>query len=338
MPETLLDIQNLRVSFDTAPGKVQAVRGVSFQVMPGEVVGVVGESGCGKSVTAQTILGLLSGPLVSIDSGAILFEGEDLLKKSEAQMRKIRGNEIGIIFQDPMTSLNPTMRIGKQITEAIRCHRSLSAAEARQLAIQTLSAVGIPEPEERLEQYPHQFSGGMRQRVMIAIALVCNPKLLIADEPTTALDVTIQAQILELLKHLKEERGMSILLITHDLGVVAGICDRVVVMYAGQVMEVGSVDDIFYRPQHPYTKALLSAIPRLGTSHQQTLTAIQGSPPSLLHPPNGCPFSARCHWAMDVCSNRTPALQQIQEGHTAACWLQHSYAKKQLEAFLGAKR
>lgn len=333
MSDNLLEIQDLRVTFHTRTGTVEAVRGVSFNVLPGEVVGIVGESGCGKSVTAHTVLGLINQPPGKVESGSVLFHGEDLLKKSEKAMRSIRGNKIGIVFQDPMTSLNPTMRIGKQLTEAIRSHRTMSSQEARECAIEMLQAVGIPEADSRLDQYPHQFSGGMRQRVMIAMALVCNPSLLIADEPTTALDVTIQAQILELLKRLKEERGMSILLITHDLGVVAGICNRIVVMYAGEVVETGSVEQIFYSPQHPYTKALLEAIPRLGTSQQQKLTPIQGAPPSLTNPPAGCLFAARCRWAMEVCRNHTPHLETVEAGHAAACWLHHDHAKARLAAF-----
>ncbi len=328
MAQPLLDIKNLRVSFNTHIGKVQAVRGISFAIAPGEVVGIVGESGCGKSVTAHSILRLINTPPGMVESGEIWFESEDLLKKSEREMQSIRGNKIGIIFQDPMTSLNPTMRIGKQLMEGIQRHQRVSATSARELAREMLETVGIPHASTRIDQYPHEFSGGMRQRVMIAVALACNPSLLIADEPTTALDVTIQAQILDLMKRLKEQRGMSILLITHDLGVVAGLCDRIVVMYAGEVMETGTLDQIFYNPQHPYTKALLEAIPRLGKSHLQKLIPILGAPPSLLSPPRGCPFTDRCRWAMEICRQQRPDLTKINQEQKAACWLHHPHAKR----------
>ncbi len=332
-PSTLLKVKDLRVSFDTHAGTIQAVRGVSFQIRPGEVVGLVGESGCGKSVTAHSILRLINSPPGHIDNGEIWFDDQNLLKKSEREMRDIRGNKIGIIFQDPMTSLNPTMRVGKQLVEGILRHKAVSRGEAKRLAIEMLETVGIPHAAQRFDQYPHEFSGGMRQRVMIAIALACDPSLLIADEPTTALDVTIQAQILELMKLLKDERGMSILLITHDLGVVAGLCDRIIVMYAGEVMETGTVEQIFYDPQHPYTKALLEAIPRLGSSHGQKLVPIYGAPPSLLHPPRGCPFTDRCRWAMDVCRRHRPDLEDYGEDHHGACWLHHPHAAERLREF-----
>lgn len=328
----LLSVCDLRVSFHTHAGTIHAVRGVNFTIAPGEVVGLVGESGCGKSVTAHSLLGLINRPPGNIDSGEIWFNGEDLLKKSERQLQDVRGNQIGMIFQDPMTSLNPTMRVGRQILEAIHRHKTLSNSEARQIAIDTLEAVGIPQAATRFHQYPHEFSGGMRQRVMIAIALVCNPALLIADEPTTALDVTIQAQILDLIRSLRESRGMAVLLITHDLGVVAGLCDRIIVMYAGEVMETGSVDQIFYAPKHPYTKSLLQAIPRAGQERHKRLVPILGAPPNLLHATSGCPFTPRCRWAMEVCCNNTPPLLSIGT-QQSACWLHHEYAKQHLEAF-----
>ncbi|MDP1834817.1 MAG: ABC transporter ATP-binding protein [Chlamydiales bacterium] len=329
----LLEVRDLRVSFHTHAGTVEAVRGVSFDLNAGEVVGIVGESGCGKSVTAHTILGLINQPPGAIESGQVLFKGENLLAKTERQMQDIRGNQIGIIFQDPMTSLNPTMRIGQQLLEGIYRHQKVSRGEGKKIALELLEAVGIPEPERRFNQYPHEFSGGMRQRVMIAIALACSPSLIIADEPTTALDVTIQAQILELMKKLKDDRGMSILLITHDLGVVAGICDRIVVMYAGEVMESGTVEQIFYNPQHPYTKALLEAVPRLGQSHKQKLIPIEGAPPHLLYPPKGCPFTARCKWAMQVCPDHRPPLEEVSPGQKAACWLHEPRAQDRLKQF-----
>lgn len=321
----ILEIQNLHVTFDTPAGQIQAVRGVSFHVERGEVVGLVGESGCGKSVTAQSILRLLP---QQISSGRILLEGEELTNKSEKDLESIRGNRVSMIFQDPMTSLNPTMRIGRQIGEALR-HRHLGQRKTREVVIELLNMVGIADAHSRIDAYPFSLSGGMRQRVMIAIALACQPALLIADEPTTALDVTIQAQILELIKELKKQQGISLLLITHDLGVVAGMCDRVIVMYAGQVMEMGTVDEIFYQPKHPYTKALLQAIPKQSSSHK--LRTIAGSPPDLLHPPNGCPFHPRCHFAMTICAHQTPVL------HQAACWLHHPHAKQQLTHFLEDK-
>lgn len=328
--DTLLSVENLSVSFQATLGTVKAVRGVSFHINRGEIVGIVGESGCGKSVTAHTIMGLISRPPASVENGAIRLDGEDLLTKDDRAMEEIRGRRIGMIFQDPMSSLNPTMRIGTQLTEAILRHRRMSKQEAIAHATALLESVGIPQASDRLRQYPHEFSGGMRQRVMIAIALACDPDLIIADEPTTALDVTIQAQILELLKKLSEERGMAVLLITHDLGVVAGLCDRVLVMYAGEIVETGTTDRIFYSPQHPYTKALLEAVPRLGKSHQRRLASIVGAPPDLLDPPKGCAFTDRCPWAMRVCQTYHPVLLSIGEEQTAACWLHHPNAEAQV--------
>lgn len=317
----MLCVKNLKVSFQTYLGQVKAVRDISFDVYPGETVAIVGESGCGKSVTAQAIMGLISSPPGHISGGEILFGGEDLLKKTRKEMRHIRGKEMGMIFQDPMTSLNPTMRIGKQIMEGLRKHHSLSRQEAYVRAIEMLYLVGISNPEKRIEQYPHEFSGGMRQRAMIAIALACGPKLLFADEPTTALDVTIQAQILELMKSIQEKTRTSIVLITHDLGIVAGMCDRVIVMYGGQIVETGTVEHIYSRPFHPYTQGLLRSIPRLDMDKNKDLVPIYGTPPNLLTPPEGCPFCARCDRAMRICKIEAPQLTSITEKSSAACWL-----------------
>lgn len=321
--ETLLKIDNLKVSFKTYAGEVQSVRGINFEVKKGECLGIVGESGCGKSVTSQAIMQLLKTPPAMYKEGSIIFEGEDLLKKSEKEMQKVRGNSISMIFQDPMTSLNPTQKIGKQIAEVLREHKNISKAEAYAEAEKMLELVSMPEPKKRMNQYPHEFSGGMRQRAMIAMALACRPKLIIADEPTTALDVTVQAQILELLQKVQKEIGMSIIMITHDLGVVAKMCDRVAVMYAGQIVEQGSVDAIFNRPSHPYTKGLLSAVPSMEMDRSKALTTIPGTPPDLFAPPAGCGFYARCNKAMKVCQNHMPQMQVIDSELTSACWLNH---------------
>jgi oligopeptide transport system ATP-binding protein len=325
--ENILEVKDLHVSFHTYAGEVKSVRGVNFTVKKGETVAIVGESGCGKSVTAQSIMQLLPQPPAVYKQGSINFNGQDLLLKSEREMQKIRGNDIGMIFQDPMTTLNPTMKVGDQIAESLIKHQGLSRGDAHKRAVEILRMVGIPQPDKRANQYPHEFSGGMRQRGMIAIALACTPKLLIADEPTTALDVTIQAQILELMKELQDRTGTSIILITHDLGVVADMCDRVVVMYAGQVIETGTVDEIFYNPQHPYTQGLLKSVPRLDMNKHEPLQPIIGTPPDLLHPPVGCPFFARCEYAMEVCRGNDPALQDMGAGHMAACWLHHPMAQ-----------
>ena len=322
----LLALENLQTTFRTREGEVHAVRGVSFQVQPGELVGIVGESGCGKSVTCKSIIQLL-GSNGRITGGSIRFQNEDLAQKTPAKMRAIRGNEIAMIFQDPMTALNPVLTIGKQMSEILVRNKKLSKKAAKAAAIAMLDQVGIAEAERRYNQYPHEFSGGMRQRVMIAIALSCNPKLLIADEPTTALDVTIQAQILRLLKSLQQQTRTAILLITHDLGVVAQVCSRVVVMYGGLVMEEGSVEDIFYRPAHPYTQGLLASLPRPDEVNQR-LSPIEGSPPGLLNPPPGCPFAERCPKRMPQCE-RQPAFYNAGEGHRAACWL---WADKEIQA------
>ncbi len=325
--EPLLKVTDLEVSFHTYAGEIQAVRGVSFEVKRGEAVAIVGESGCGKSVTAKTIMKLLPSPPSKIKNGSITFNGNELTTKSEREMQKIRGNDIGMIFQDPMTSLNPTTKVGHQIAEGLIRHKKLSRTLAFQQSIEMLKLVGIPNPEKRATQYPHEFSGGMRQRAMIAIALACQPKLLIADEPTTALDVTIQAQILQLMKSLQEKLNTSIILITHDLGVVAETCEKVVVMYAGQVVEKGTVEEIFTNPQHPYTKGLLKSVPRLDMDRSKALDPIIGSPPDLLAPPKGCAFYPRCDHAMKVCKEFKPELEQIDGKQQAACWLYHPMAQ-----------
>lgn len=323
MSERILDIQDLRVSFDTYAGEVKAVRGVSFHVDQGEVLAIVGESGCGKSVTAQTIMKLNPMPPARIVSGSIRLGEHDIVAAGEKEMQAIRGKEVSMIFQDPMTCMNPTTQVGKQIVEAIKLHQKLSPKEAKAEAIRCLKQVRIPNPEERAKQYPHQFSGGMRQRAMIAMALSCNPKLLIADEPTTALDVTIQAQIMELLADIKNEIHTAIILITHDLGVVAGSADRVAVMYAGKIVETGSTRDIFYHSAHPYTQALIGSLPSVDVTKQQRLVSIPGTPPDLLAPPKGCGFAARCKYCMRVCQEEYPPEFTVGEGHTANCWLLH---------------
>ncbi|WEK53178.1 MAG: ABC transporter ATP-binding protein [Candidatus Cohnella colombiensis] len=319
----ILEVRDLHVSFKMYAGEVQAVRGVSFTLNKGEVLAIVGESGCGKSVTAQTIMRLVPTPPSFIKSGSILFDGKhEITKLTERQMEHVRGNEMGMVFQDPMTSLNPTMTIGAQITEGIRKHEKVGKAEANERAIELLKLVGMSNPDERVHQYPHELSGGMRQRVMIAVALACKPKLLIADEPTTALDVTIQAQIIDLMRDIQEKTGTAIILITHDLGVVAEMAQRVVVMYAGRVVEQGTLDQIFYEPRHPYTWGLLRSVPRLDSDTQKDLASIPGTPPDLFAPPKGCAFAARCPYAMKIC-HEDPEHFKISEGHTAACWLNH---------------
>lgn len=322
----LLEVEHLKVTFPIYGGEVQAVRDVSFYVDQGEVVAIVGESGSGKTVTVQTIMGLIRRE--NIKEGKILFNGREITHLSKKEMRRLRGSEIGMVFQDPMTSLNPTMKIGKQIAEGMRKHQKLSKIEAKQKAVDLLRLVGIPNAEERYHQYPHEFSGGMRQRVVIAIALACNPKLLIADEPTTALDVTIQVQILDLMKELQRKMGTSIVLITHDLGVVAEMAQRVIVMYGGTVVETGDVFDIFENPKHPYTWGLLQSIPNLHEKEKRRLVPIEGSPPDLFSPPKGCPFAPRCQYAMEICVKKSPQEFVISEGHTARCWLNDPRAPK----------
>jgi oligopeptide transport system ATP-binding protein len=323
----ILEIQDLHVSFKTYVGEVQAVRGINLEVAEGECLGIVGESGCGKSVTAHSIMQLLKSPPAEYKKGSILFEGDDLLKKTEKEMQSVRGNTISMIFQDPMTCLNPTQKVGKQIAEVIRQHKNIDKKQAFKEAEKMLELVAVTEPHKRVHQYPHEFSGGMRQRVMIALALACAPKLLIADEPTTALDVTIQAQILELLQSLQKKMNMSIILITHDLGVVAKMCDKVAVMYAGQIVESGLASELFENPSHPYTKGLLSAIPRMDISREKPLQTILGAPPDLFEPPIGCAFFARCSEAMKICENNRPEIESVAEFLESACWLNHLNCK-----------
>jgi len=317
----LLKVQDLQVHFDTDDGVLHAVDGVNFHIDRSETLGVVGESGCGKSVTAMTIMKLLAMPPGRIASGQILFEGTDLVKADAHTMRNLRAKEIAMIFQEPMTSLNPVLSVGEQIAESLRLHEGLSPKQALLKATEMLRLVNIPKPDQRLHDYPHQFSGGMRQRVMIAMALACKPKLLIADEPTTALDVTIQAQILDLLNDLKSQMGMSIMLITHAMGVVAESAQRVVVMYAGRVVEEASVEKLFASPAHPYTKGLIRSIPRIDfdSDHKQRLEAIPGSVPKLINPPKGCRFAPRCQYASDRCTQEMPELREISTGHLVAC-------------------
>ena len=326
--ENLLEVKNLQFSFRTYGGVVKAVRDVSFEVRPGEILGIVGESGCGKSVTSQCLMRLNPEPPGFFEGGEILYKGKDVLKMNKKELRQFRGKEISYIFQDPMTSLNPTMRIGKQIEEVFVGRKGMSAAEKKSKALEILKMVGISDGERRYKQYPHELSGGMKQRVMIAIALVGSPSIVIADEPTTALDVTIQAQILELMKKLKDETNTSIILITHDLGVVADVCSRINVMYGGTLVEKGSVDDIFYRPRHPYTVGLLNSVPNPALGAKEKLIPIEGTPPDLIKPPVGCPFAARCPHVMNLCVSKRPPLFPVGEKHEAACWLNHSSAPK----------
>lgn len=323
----VLEVTDLNISFHTFAGEVQAIRGVNFELFEGETLAIVGESGSGKSVTTKSIMRLLPPGNSEIKKGKILFNDKDITQASEKQMQKIRGKDISMIFQDPMTSLNPTMTIGKQIMEPLLKHQKLSRDKAKERAIRLLDLVGIPKPEVRLKQYPHQFSGGMRQRVVIAIALACAPKVLIADEPTTALDVTIQGQILDLMKELQKEIETSIIFITHDLGVVANVADRVAVMYGGKIVEVGTVDEIFYNPQHPYTWGLISSMPSLDTSDEE-LYVIPGTPPDLLNPPKGDAFASRNPYAMQIDLEEEPPMFKVSDTHYAATWLLHPNAPK----------
>lgn len=343
--ENILEVKDLNISFHTFAGEVKAIRGVNFDLKKGETLAIVGESGSGKSVTTKAIMKLLPPSNSEIKQGEILFEGKDLTKLTDRQMQKIRGKDISMIFQDPMTSLNPTMTVGKQITEPLIKHQNMSKSAARERAVQLLKLVGIPKPELRIKQYPHQFSGGMRQRVVIAIALACNPKVLIADEPTTALDVTIQAQILELMKDLQKKIDTSIIFITHDLGVVANVADRVAVMYGGKIVEIGTVDEVFYNPQHPYTWGLISSMPSLDAKEEE-LYAIPGTPPNLLNPPKGDAFAPRNEYAMQVDLEEQPPMFKVSDTHYAATWLLHPDApkveppeavKSRMRKFMGTK-
>ncbi|MBN1470090.1 MAG: ABC transporter ATP-binding protein [Fusobacteriaceae bacterium] len=338
MSERILDVKNLHVYFDTYAGVVKAIRDVSFHVKKGEALAIVGESGSGKSVTVQTVMKLIPMPPGRIAGGEILFKDRDIAKMNEAEMRKIRGGEIGMIFQDPMTSLNPTMTVGNQIAEGIMTHQKVSKREAREKALELLKSVNIPNAEERINAYPHQFSGGMRQRVVIAIALACNPDLLIADEPTTALDVTVQAQILDLMNEIKDRMNTAIILITHDLGVVADIAERVIVMYGGEIMEEASVVEIFKNPKHPYTWGLINSIPRLDIDREsEKLSSIEGTPPDLFNPPIGCPFAPRCEYAMDICKKEKPGMKKSSENHLVSCWLQDERAPEITNPITGEK-
>ncbi|MBQ6995862.1 MAG: ABC transporter ATP-binding protein [Lachnospiraceae bacterium] len=320
MSEYLVDINHEKLSFFTPAGEVKALNDVSIHVKQGEVLGIVGESGSGKSVTAYSLMGLTAHP-GKLMGGTLEFNGHEIHNMSEKEFRKIRGNEISIIFQDPMTSLNPVYSIGNQIEEVILLHTGKNKKEAHERAVELLTLVGINEPEKRLKQYPHELSGGMRQRVMIAIALACEPKLLIADEPTTALDVTIQAQILELMMELKEKLGMAIIMITHDLGVVASMCEKIAVMYGGRIVEYGTTDDIFYNPKHEYTKGLLKSIPRLDAEVHERLVPIEGTPIDLLNPPKGCPFAPRCSSCMKICLKEMPPVTTFSDVHYTQCWM-----------------
>jgi oligopeptide transport system ATP-binding protein len=316
----LLEVKNLKTQFFTQDGVVHAVNGISYTVNAGETVAIVGESGSGKSVGVMSLIRLIPQPPGKIVDGQVLFDGQDLLKLSEEELRHVRGNRIAMIFQDPMTSLNPVLTIGRQITEALELHLNMSREQSRKRAVELLQLVGIPGADSRLDDYPHQFSGGMRQRVMIAMGLSCNPQLLIADEPTTALDVTIQAQIVDLVGRLKEELGMAIIWITHDLGVVAGMAERVLVMYSGFIVEESPVDRIYAQPLHPYTLGLLRSIPRLDLGRQKRLIPIEGLPPDLLEPPTHCPFAPRCSFATDKCWQENPPLEMVEPNHKTACW------------------
>jgi oligopeptide/dipeptide ABC transporter ATP-binding protein len=336
---SLLELSDLHVEFSTYGGVVKAVRGVSLDLDRGRTLAVVGESGCGKSVTFQASMGLIPVPPGRITRGSVRFDGTELVNAPVETLNRFRGKEVGMIFQDPMTSLNPTMKVGKQITEALRFHEGTSGAAARARAIELLERVRIPEARARVDHYPFQFSGGMRQRAMIALAIAGRPKLLIADEPTTALDVTVQAQILDLLRELQRENGMAIVLITHDLGVVAQMADEVAVMYAGQIVERGSVDDVFYRPAHPYTLGLQQAMPSDAEGARARLEPIEGSPPDLFSPPPGCAYFARCPHAMKACGPELPPLWTVQPGHAARCWLHHeaAAARRPPRLFRGAE-
>lgn len=325
----LLTVKGLETQFRTREGIVHAVNGVSFSLKEGETLGIVGESGCGKSVSMMSMLQLIPSPPGKIAAGEVLFQGKDLLKMNDDEIRKIRGAQISVVFQDPMTSFNPVLTIGKQVAEPFMIHTGASKKEAYDRAVKYLELVGIPNARERLNSYPHEFSGGMRQRVMIAMGLICEPQILIADEPTTALDVTIQAQIVELAKRLQDELGMAIIWITHDLGIIAGLADRVNVMYGGYIIETAPVKDLYKNPQHPYTIGLLGSLPRMDETTYRRLTSIEGLPPTLMEKPNYCPFEKRCHFATEKCRHENPALKQAMgEGHMVACWVDPKTGKE----------
>ena len=321
MANPLLDVRGLETHFKTPEGMVHAVNGVSFTLSEGETLGIVGESGCGKSVTMLSILRLIPMPPGIIHAGEAYFYGQDLLKMSSEEIRQVRGEQIAMVFQDPMTSLNPVLSIGAQLVEPLELHLNMTKKQARARAVELLETVGIPNAKDRLDEYPHQFSGGMRQRVMIAMALSCNPQILIADEPTTALDVTIQAQITDLVKRLRDELGMSIIWITLDLGVVAGLAERVIVMYGGYIIEVAKVKELYAKPTHPYTIGLLGSLPRVDEQEHKRLFSIEGAPPVLYNKPTACPFAPRCKWAVERCWNENPMLELVSPDHQVACWV-----------------
>jgi oligopeptide transport system ATP-binding protein len=328
--KTLLDVKNLETSFSTWEGMVHAVNGVSFKLSEGETLGIVGESGCGKSVTVLSLLRLIQSPPGKIVNGTAFFNGKDLMKMTEKELNEVRGSQISLIFQDPMTFFNPVLTIGEQVMEPLKLHLGVSEADAQARAVEILNMVGISNPEERLKDYPYQFSGGMRQRAMIAMALICSPQILIADEPTTALDVTVQAQIVDLVKKLRDELGMSIIWITHDLGIVAGLVDRVAVMYAGYIVETADVMELYKNPRHPYTIGLLGSLPRLDETERRKLASIDGIPPVLFRSASTCPFAPRCPYRIDRCFNENPMLRNVGDGHEIACWVDVVNHKEQV--------
>lgn len=324
----LLEVRELATRFHTMDGIVHAVNGITYSLEEGEALGIVGESGCGKSVSVLSVMGLIPDPPGKIVNGEVLFKGRDLIRLNEREMQKIRGQDIAMIFQDPMTSLNPVLTVGRQISEALIVHLGMSQAKARQRSVNLLGMVGIPQPEDRYRDFPHQFSGGMRQRAMIAMALACRPSVLIADEPTTALDVTVQAQIIDLVKDLRDQFGMAVIWITHDLGVVAGLVEKLLVMYAGFIVEKGDVDDIYAHPRHPYTFSLLQSVPRVDRSKDEKLATIPGLPPDLLGLPPGCPFTPRCRFSVDRCRQENPQLELVGTEHSIACWVDVSTGRE----------